>query len=470
MSTAIRTRIAPSPTGQLHIGVLRTALYNYAFARQNQGQFILRIEDTDQKRFVPGATENLIQALKDYGLVYDEGPFYQTQRLDIYQKYIKILLDQGLAYYCFCTQDRLAQAKELQRQLKQIPKYDRHCLSLTKAEIDTKLAAHTPFVIRLKVPDQQIIEFDDLIRGKIKINSQDIDDQVLIKSDGIPTYHFAVVVDDHLMNISHVMRGDDWISSTPKQTILYRYFGWTPPVWIHLTNLLNPDGKGKLSKRHGATSAQAFLDDGFLPQAVLNYLMLLGWNPGTDQEIFSLDDFVKAFSLDRLHKKQPRFDIKKLTDFNIHYLQASTDQELAHRLKPFLPDLKSDTILALVPLIKPRIHTLKDAVSLCQYFWTDPDYDQNLLLQRGLTKDLAKDILSQAKTTLDSASDWSFDTIQNNLLDLIKKNNWNTGQFFMVFRVAIAGSPITPPIVESLPILGKDKAIHKLDHALHLLN
>lgn len=470
MATTVRTRIAPSPTGQMHIGTLRTALYNYAFAKKNKGQFVLRIEDTDQKRFVPGATENLISALKNYGLNFDQGPIYQTQRLSIYQEHIKKLLDKGQAYYCFCTPERLKQVRQIQQKNKQIPKYDRHCLSLSKQDIQAKLDQKIPYVIRLKVPDNQIIEFEDQIRGQIKINTKEIDDQVLIKSDGIPTYHFAVVVDDHLMNITHVMRGDDWISSTPKQTILYQYFDWQTPVWIHLPNILNSDGKGKLSKRHGAVASHQFLEDGYLPEAVLNFLMLLGWNPGTEQEFFTLDEFIKTFSLDRLHKKQPRFDIKKLTDFNSHYIQLLTDQQLANHLQPFLPKLDDKKILQLAPLIKPRIHTLKDAQTLCQYLWTNPKYDQDLLLSRGVTSDLAIDILTQTKKLLTDNSDWQFETIQNQLLDLIAKNKWNTGQFFMVFRVAIAGSSVTPPIVESLPLLGKEKTQDKLDIALNLLN
>jgi len=260
MNTRVRTRIAPSPTGEYHIGHMRTCLYNYALARKNGGDFIIRIEDTDQKRYVSGAIEKILKDIRDYGLDWDEGidvggpygPYKQTDRLEIYKKYIGQLLDKGYAYYCFCSQARLDKLRQRQKENKQIPKYDRHCLNLSKEEIEAKIKAGQAYVIRMKMPDNQIVEFKDLVRGTIKINTNDLDDQVLIKSDGIPTYHFAVVVDDHLMKISHVLRGEEWISSTPKQILLYKFFGWDIPVFCHLTVFLDPDGKGKMSKRKGS--------------------------------------------------------------------------------------------------------------------------------------------------------------------------------------------------------------------------
>ena len=472
-----RTRIAPSPTGELHIGTLRTLLYDYALARQTNGQLIFRLEDTDQKRYVEGSEKRLIEVIKKYGLNWDEGPdiggpfgpYVQTQRLDIYQKYIKQLLDKKLAYYCFCTQDRLDQLRATQKAAKQVPRYDQHCLHLSPEEIKQKLDQKIPYTIRMVIPKNETIVCDDLIRGRIKFNTNDVDDQVLIKSNGIPTYHFAVVVDDYLMKITHVFRGEEWLTSTPKHILLYRYFGWQPPIFAHLTVLLNADGKGKMSKRSGATHAQAFLDEGYLPEAVLNFLMLQGWNPGDDREFFSLEEFVKAFSLNRLHKKSPIFDPKKLNYFNGYYIRQKTDPELLKLIKPFIPELDDQTLIQLIPLLRDRISTLKNAADLVKFISTDIDYSPDLFTQKGIVLAEAKDFLTAAKNMLESQSDWSFNYLQTKLLDLVKDNNWHTGHFFMVFRIAICGSPFTLPIVEVLPILGKDKTIAKLNIALNKL-
>lgn len=474
MSSVVRTRMAPSPTGQMHIGSMRTLLYNWAWARKNQGQFVLRIEDTDQKRLVANAQEQILQVIKDYGFSWDEGPdiggpyapYVQSQRLSIYQQYIQKLLKKGLAYYCFCSPSRLDQLRSHQRAQKMPPKYDRRCLSLSPSQIKKNLAAGRPYVIRLKVPPPQTITCSDLIRGPIKFNSADIDDQVLIKSDGMPTYHFAVVVDDHLMKISHVIRGDEWLSSFPKQIILYQYFGWKPPVFVHLPVFLDPQGRGKMSKRRGSVSARSFLDRGYLPAALNNFLMLLGWNPGTDQEIFSLDQFVSQFSLNRLHLTQPAFNQKKLDYLNGYYIRQLSPAKLAKLLKPFLPQIKPSQLKLLIPLLQDRIHKLSDAQSLTDFVHQDVNYHPSLLLQRQTSPQLAQDMLSQAKQTLSSLSRWQPDFLQKSLLDLIKKNNWNTGQFFMVFRVAVCGSPFTLPVVDCLPIIGRQAALRKLDLAL----
>jgi len=469
----VRTRMAPSPTGDLHIGSLRTALYAYAYAKQNHGQFIVRIEDTDQKRLVAGAADRTLQIFKDYHLNYDEGPdiggpygpYVQTARLNIYQKYVKELLDKGLAYYCFCTEERLIEMRDLQKAAKKVPKYDRHCLSLTKAEIDANLEKKLPFVIRLKVPDNKTIIFNDLIRGEIKFNSHDIDDQILIKSNGIPTYHFAVVVDDHLMNISHIMRGEEWISSTPKQVILYQYFGWAIPAFCHLTVLLDPTHPGKMSKRHGSVFARQFLEAGYLPEAMLNFLMLLGWNPGTDRELFTLREFVKEFSLKHLHVKQPIFDQKKLDYLNGLYIRKMTDDQLFPYFKKFLPEASDDQIKILVPILKDRLIKFGDLPQQLKFIFEDVVYDQELLLKKGTNPELAKSMLQESKKVITDFTDLS-----NKFLELIKTNNWNTGEFFMVFRVAICGSAFTPPIVECLPALGKEKTLHKLEIALQKLD
>jgi len=466
----VRTRIAPSPTGELHIGTLRTLLYDYALARKNNGQFIFRLEDTDQKRYVPGSEKRLMEVIKKYGLNWDEGPdiggphspYVQTERLDIYQKYIQELLDKGLAYYCFCTQERLDNLRTTQKAAKQIPRYDQHCLHLSKDEIQKNLDNKIPYTIRMVIPKNETIVFEDLIRGKIKFNTNEVDDQVLIKSNGIPTYHFAAVVDDYLMKITHVFRGEEWLTSTPKHLLLYRYFGWEPPQFAHLTVLLNPDGKGKMSKRSGTTHAQAFLDEGYLPEAMLNFLMLLGWNPGDNQEFFTLDQFVQAFSIDHLHKKSPIFDRKKLDYFNGYYLRQKSDEQLFTLFKKFLPEASDDQIKILVPVLKERIVKLSDLTTQTKFLFEDVEYNKELLLKKGTTSELAVDMLTKSKEIISS----NFDDLSAKLMELIKNNNWNTGEFFMVFRVAICGTVFTPPVVECLPALGQEKTLKKLDIAI----
>ncbi|MFH1561107.1 MAG: glutamate--tRNA ligase [Patescibacteria group bacterium] len=479
----VRTRIAPSPTGEYHIGHLRTCLYDYAWAKKNQGQFVIRIEDTDQKRYVPGAVERILQVIRDYGLSWDEGPdvggkhgpYIQSQRQDIYKKHIEILLNkknhQGnpCAYHCFCSQECLDKMRDQQKKQGQVPRYDRRCLALTSQEVEAKLKKGEPYVIRLRIPDNEVIEFSDLVRGQVKIDSRDLDDQVLIKSDGIPTYHFAVVVDDHLMEITHVFRGEEWIPSTPKQALLYRYFDWPMPVFAHLTVLLDPSGKGKMGKRRGSVSARSFLDDGYLPEALLNFLMFLGWNPGDNREIFSLEEFVQAFNLENLHKKAPVFDRNKLDYLNGYYIRQKTDQELAELLKPFLPELDEKSILFMVPLIKERIKTLSEAKELLEFIWQEPDYSKDLLLGKGLDQNLAREMLSGALEIIQRLGIDDTDKLQKEILALIESRGWKTGQFFMVFRTAICGKPITPPILESLPLLGKKKVLDRLEIALKKL-
>jgi len=472
--SSVRTRMAPSPTGDVHIGTLRTALYTYAYAKKHQGQFIIRIEDTDQKRLVVGAADRTLKIFREFGLLYDEGPdiggpygpYVQTQRLDIYQQYIKQLLDAGHAYYCFCSKERLDKVRQTQKAAGKIPKYDRHCLKLSKELIQKNIDNHIPYVVRMKIPDNETVEFNDLIRGKIKFNTNDLDDQVLIKSDGIPTYHFAVVVDDHLMNISHIIRAEEWISSTPKHVLLYRYFGWQIPQIAHLTVLLDPSHPGKMSKRFGSVFAREFLDQGYLPQALLNFLMLLGWNPGTDREIFTLDEFVKAFSLDHLHKKSPIFDRQKLDYFNGLYIREKiSDKEYLKYFKKFLPKASDKQVSILAPVLRDRLVKFGDLPQLLRFLFEDIAYDRQLLLNRGTSPQLAVDIIQKTVILIRELSD-----LQSRILKLIKDNSWNTGEYFMVLRVAICGATHTPPIVECLSALGQEDSIRKLNHALSLLN
>lgn len=469
----VRTRMAPSPTGDVHIGSLRTALYAYAYAKKNNGQFILRIEDTDQKRLVEGSADRALKIFKDFGLVYDEGPdiggpygpYVQTQRLNIYQKQIKELLDRGHAYYCFCTEERLEKMRQAQKTAKKIPKYDRHCLHLPPVEIEKNLKDGIPYVIRMKIPDNETVIFNDLIRGEIKFNTNDIDDQVLIKSNGIPTYHFAVVIDDHFMKISHIIRAEEWITSTPKHILLYRYFGWEVPKIAHLTVLLDPTHSGKMSKRHGSVFAKQFLDDGYLPEAILNFLMLLGWNPGTDRELFSLKDFISEFDFTHLHKKSATFDRKKLDYFNGLYIRQKSNTELKPYFNKFLPKASDKQIEILIPILKERLVKFGDLPETVNFLFKDIPYSRELLLKKGTSPKLAKDMLTNTRNLLSDFTD-----IQPRLMKLISDNSWNTGEFFMVFRVAICGSAFTPPVVDCLPALGKVNTLRKLDIAINLLN
>ncbi|SDX62451.1 glutamate--tRNA ligase [Eubacterium barkeri] len=346
----IRDRFAPSPTGNVHVGSLRTALYNYLYAKKNGGQFLLRLEDTDRTRYEEGAVENLLAALDITGVRPDEGlmvrdgsilqsgdcgPYIQSERLDIYRRYIEQLLAEGKAYYCFCTKERLEAVREAQRAAGETPRYDGHCRDLDPEEIGRRIAEGEPYVIRLKLPENTVIAFDDAVRGHIEINTDDLDDQVLIKADGFPTYHFAVVVDDHLMGITHVIRGEEWLPSTPKHVYLYECLGWEAPQFVHLSNILNDDHK-KLSKRQGDVSVGDFLKKGYLPEALVNFLALLGWSPEGDQEIFSMEELVEAFDLSRINRSGAVFDRSKLNWMNAHYIKALSPEALTDHCIPYL--------------------------------------------------------------------------------------------------------------------------------------
>ncbi len=464
--------MAPSPTGEYHIGHIRTLLYNLAFARQQNGKFIIRIEDTDRKRFVEGSQDRILQVIKDYGLSWDEGPdiggpyapYVQSERLNIYQKYIKKLLDEDHAYYCFCTEDRLTEMREVQKAAGKLPKYDRKCAHLTSEEVKTKLANNEKFVVRIRIPDNQTIVIEDLIRGKIKFSTNDVDDQVLVKSNGIPTYHFAAAIDDYLMEISHVIRGDEWISSVPKLYFISQYLGFELPKLAHLPVFLDPSGHGKMSKRKGTVSARSFLEDGYLSEALLNFLMLLGWNPGTNQEIFNLSEFIDAFSIEHLHVKQPIFDRKKLDYFNGLYIRNLTDEKFGQYFKKFLPTITDEQIRILTPVLKERTVKFSDLKESLKFLFEDVKYDKELLLKKGTSSELATDMLSKTITLLSN-----FENLSERILELIKTNNWNTGEYFMVFRVAICGTAFTPPVVDCLPALGQEATLRKLNTALNLL-
>ena len=392
----VRVRFAPSPTGFVHIGSLRTALYNYLFAKKMGGKYILRVEDTDRTRLVDGAIENMLNAMKWAGVNHDEGvmlddngnvvqkgeygPYIQSERLDIYQQYIKELLDSGKAYYCFCTKERLDEVREKQKEAGETPRYDGHCRDLTQEEIDAKIAAGEPYVIRLKLPENHVIRFTDLVRGETEFNTNDLDDQVLIKTDGFPTYHFAVVVDDHLMKITHVIRGEEWVSSTPKHVYLYEAFGWEAPKFVHLPNILNKEKK-KLSKRQGDVAVEDFKKKGYLPEGLVNYVALVGWSPEENKEIFSMEELEQAFSIERVSKSGGVFDTEKLNWVNQHYMKDGDDDVLTKLAIPFIVEAgyvtaeeaeeKYDFLKSIVSLLKEKLHFVKEITDHISIFFGD---------------------------------------------------------------------------------------------------
>lgn len=474
MQSSIRTRMAPSPTGEYHVGHISTLLKNYTFAKQQGGQFILRIEDTDQERKVEGAIELILSVIHQYGLDWDEGPekggpyapYVQSQRLYIYKEYVDTLIKNGKAYFCFCTKERLDAMRAKHIATKQLPKYDRHCRALGAEEIQKNLTEGKPYVIRLKIPDAETIEFTDLIRGSIQIESDNLDDQILLKSDGFPTYHLAVVVDDYLMKITHVMRGEEWISSTPKHILLYKAFGWTPPVYAHIPVFLNPDGKGKMSKRKGTVSAQSFLDTGYLPESMLNFFMILGWAPADQREILSLDEYIKEFNPATISAKSVVFDLQKLNWLNGIYIRNLSLQELEKRIQPFVPeDFPKDKLSVILPLVSERLVTLKDLESLTDFFYRPITHDASLLLKKADAA-LVTEQLTKTAEKIAAISEWSLQSIEAAIRTLQEATEWKKSQYFMMIRVAATGKSATPPLFETIFVLGKDTILERLATAL----
>lgn len=463
--------MAPSPTGEYHIGHIRTVLYNYAFAKKMGGKFIIRIEDTDRTRYVEGAVERILQVIRDYNLAWDEGPdkegpfgpYTQSERLPIYKQYSEELVKKGNAYYCFCTEERLTAMREEQKARGvSSTKYDRHCLHLSQEEIQKNLDNNVPHVIRLQIPDDRVITFTDVVFGKISVHTKELDDQILIKSDGFPTYHFAVVVDDHLMEITHVMRGNDWLPSTPKHVLLYEAFGWEMPVHIHLPNLKELGSNKKLSKRFGAVFAREFLDEGYLPEALLNFLMFLGWNPGGEKEIFSLDEFIKVFDIEKIHKTDlVAFDRAKLAWINGQYMRDLPLETITKYLIKYKPsDVSEDKFISIVKLSRERIKKLSDFTSFTQFFYEKPTVDKKIATEKY------NEHLLAAKEALLSLETFTNESITEKLMSVVSENSFKTGEFFMDLRVAVAGSKISPPINESMVILGKDESVSRIESFL----
>ncbi len=472
----VKTRMAPSPTGKLHIGGLRTALYNYLFARQNGGEFLLRIEDTDRARFVPGATEEVFAMLKWAGLNWDGEPVVQSKRLKIYQQYAQKLVDEGNAYYCFCTPEELAKMRAAQQAKKLPPRYNGRCRNLSAPEIKNKLESHK-HVIRFKVPENKAVEFNDLVYGKIKVNSDGLDDQVLIKSDGFPTYHLAVVVDDHEMGITHVLRGEEWLPSTPKHILLYQAFGWPPPLYCHLPNILGQNKK-KLSKREGDVSVEDFKNKGYLPEALINYIALLGWNPGTEQEIFSLSELTKQFDIKKLHKAGAIFDNKKLDNINSQYIRQLKSKELVNLCRPYLAETYGDAlqnysdeyIASVINLEQERLKKISDIIASTEIFFaSDLEYDAKLLIWKKLSKTIISNNLTIIKQKLTEIKKWEKDNLEKEILQFIKDKKLTNGEALWPLRVALSGQENSPGPFEIAEILGKAESLRRIQAAIDKL-
>lgn len=486
----IRTRFAPSPTGFLHVGGLRTALYNYLFARKNKGKFIFRLEDTDQKRFVEGAYENLIAMLEWAGLEFDEGPhiggahapYIQSQRFELYKKFADELLQKGAAYRCFCTPERLEQMRHEQEEHKLAPKYDKHCAKLSADEIEKLLAEKTPFVVRQKIPETGEVNFQDIVRGDVTFKCETVDDQVLLKSDGFPTYHLANVVDDHAMEITHVIRGEEWLSSTPKHILLYKAFGWNPPQFAHLPLLLNKD-KSKLSKRQGDVAVEDYKLKGYLPEAIVNFIALLGWHPGENvtQEIFSLEELVEKFELERVHKGGAVFDLEKLDWVNWQWRRrkfASQSGEKPEKLLKLcgeflLPEWKKDEEFlkrCLVTVEEKLLQKPQDAQQYLAFYFKDDIAVPEILIVNPKMKvdiDIAKKALDSAIKALEGFSNFADQSaIKERLTAVISELNLKNGQVLWPTRSALTGEQFSPGVFEIIWALGKEKSIARLKKCL----
>lgn len=470
----IRTRIAPSPTGIAHVGNIYTALINFAFAKKNKGKFILRIEDTDQKRIVKGSVEVIINSLEWLGIKHDEGPkingpfgpYTQSKRLPLYKKFALELIEKDKAYYCFCTSQRLAEMRKTHQKQGKLPMYDRKCLTIDKSDANQR-AKKERHVIRMKITKSGTVKWTDIVRGEITFENKTIDDQVLLKSDGYPTYHLAVVVDDHLMKISHVIRAEEWISSTPKHIHLYNAFGWQLPQFAHTPILRNPD-RSKLSKRKNPVSIMWFKKQGFLPEALVNYLTLMGWSHPQEKEKYSLQEYIKNFSLERVKTSQPIFDIEKLKWLNGLYIREKTDKELLTLLKPFLPKKATEKkLVQIIPLVKERIHTLSEFTDYTEFFFAKPKLNiEEILKQSKHSANETKEKIKEFTKELESLPINKF-TLKNieKIGRSLVKDSWNARKFFMTIRVAITGKIISPPLIESIEILGKNETLERLKHA-----
>jgi len=468
---SVRLRFAPSPTGALHIGSVRTILYNYLFARQRGGTLVLRIEDTDRERLVTGAIDSIYDGLHWLGISWDEGPreggphvpYVQSERLPLYQRHAAELVAKGAAYYCFCSKERLAELRKQQEARHELTRYDRHCRNIPAAEAAerAKTESHT---VRLKVPDEGTLAIDDLVHGRIEWQANTIEDQVLLKSDGFPTYHLAVVVDDRVMGITHIMRGEEWIASVPKHLLIYRAFGWEVPPMAHVPDVQGPDGK-KLSKRHGSTAVSEFKEQGYLPEALVNFLALIGWSPGTEEEVFSMDDLIRVWRIEKVQHGGAKWDKDRLDYFNGVWIRRLPEDELVRRLRAFVPPQWDDDLLRkVVPLIRERMKTLAEAKDQIAFLFTEtPEYPPSLAVPKQQSAGTTVEALSRAASALRDARPFDARSVESALRGVA--DGWSVREFTHAVRVAVTGRTIGPPLFESIELLGRERTLQRIERA-----
>lgn len=486
MSDKVRVRFAPSPTGDPHVGNIRTAIFDWLFARHHGGTFVIRVEDTDQSRAVEGSTEGMLDSLRWLGMDWDEGPeaggdyapYRQSERLPLYQKKVQKLLGEGHAYQCYCSSERLAQIREEQSKRKEQVGYDRHCRDLTDEQRQEQAGSGVTPVVRFKMPLDGTTTVDDLIRGEVTFENKLIDDFVMMKSDGFPTYHLAHIVDDHMMEISHVLRAEEWLSSIPRHLQLYKALGWEPPLFAHLPIILAPD-RSKLSKRHGATSIMEYREMGYLPHTMVNFLTLLGWSLDDKTELFTSEELIQHFSLERVTKSSAIFNKDKLDWMNGYYIRQMSSDELADALLDFweryqpseIPELPGrDFVIQIVPLIQERLKTLVDAAPLIAFFFQDEIYYEGAeLIQKGMDTSGTMNGLRAAYDGLSGLPSFDSESIEGLLRPMAKELNVKAGQLFGSLRVATTGLKVAPPLFETMEVLGKEQTLDSIKKAIERL-
>src|SRR2546425_3617601 len=469
VNEAIRVRYAPSPTGALHLGGARTALFNYLFARQKHGKFLLRIEDTDRARFKPDSQASIEEGLRWLGMNWDEPPMIQSQRKELYAEAASVLLELGAAYRCFCTPQRLEQMRAEQRARHEPERYDRRCRSIPRAESDRRAASGERFVVRQAIPTDGTTTFHDLVMGTVTFRNDTLDDHVLLKSDGFPTYHLAFAVDDHAMAISHIIRGDGWLPSAPKHLLLFQAFNWLPPAFAHLPLVLGPDKK-PLAKRHGAKDVLEYRDAGYLPEAVDNFIAFLGWSPGTDQDIFTMEQLIQAFDLSKIQASPAVANLERLDWLNGQFIRRLTPDELAARVAPEMPTVSAHALTPLIPLVQERLRTPNDAPEMLRFFFEDPDtYRPEQMIPKAHDAPATAVALRTAGATLGGLTTWTPDAIEAALRGQAELIGWSSRDLFMALRVAVTGRTVTPPLIESISRLSKGTVLNRLDRAARAL-
>ncbi len=475
----VRTRFAPSPTGFMHLGGLRTALYNYLYAKKMGGRFILRIEDTDQERFVEGATQVIYDTLKGCGMNWDEGPdiggpcgpYVQSERKSIYLPYAKQLVESGHAYYCFCTREELEERRAAAEARGEVFKYDKHCLNLSKAEVEEKLQSGIPYVIRQNTPTTGVSTYHDMVFGEISMPNDTLDDMVLIKADGMPTYNFANVIDDHLMGITHIMRGMEYLSSTPKYDLLYEAFGWEIPKYIHLPTVMR-DAKHKLSKRDGDAYYSDFIEKGYLKEALINYLALVGWNPGDEREFFTMDELIEAFDIKGLNKAPGIFDMDKLTWFNAEYIRRLPFEEYLTMVSPWFDEAlagKNIDYKRLAELMQGRTEVFNRVPDMVRFLAQVPEYELSLYENKKQKSSLesSAQALAFCKPILESIDNWTEQVLHDTLIEKISAAGMKNGTVLWPLRIALSGLMSTPGgAIEIAWLIGKKETLSRIDDAM----